>query len=57
MYCCIYCTVATISFKQSAYSINENADDPLMLVLVISTLSSLNITIVVTDKSGTAVGK
>ena len=57
MYCCIYCTVATISFKQSTYSINENADDPLMLVLVISKLSSLNITIVVTDNNVSAVGK
>ena len=57
MYCCIYCTVATISFKQPTYSINENADDPLKPVLIMDTLSSLNITIVVTDNSGTALGK
>ena len=57
MHCCIYCTDATVSFKQSTYSINENADDPLKPVLVIDTLSSLDITIVVTDNSGTAIGK
>ena len=57
MYCCIYYTDATVSFKQSTYSINENADDPLKPVLAISILSSLDITIVVTDNSGTAMGK
>ena len=57
MYCCFYCTDATISFKQPPYSINENADDPLKPVLVISRLSSLDITVVVTDNSGTATGK
>ena len=57
MYCCICCTVANVSFKQPTYSINENADDPLKPVLVISKQSSLDITVVVTDNSGTAMGK
>ena len=53
----VYCTVATISFEQSMYRINENDDDPLKPVLVISILSSLDITIQVTDNSSTATGK
>ena len=53
----IFCTVAKISFEQSTYRINENADDPLKPVLIISTLSSLDITIQVTDNSSTATGK
>ena len=53
----IFCTVAKISFEQSTYKINENADDPLKPVLIISTLSSLDITIQVTDNSSTATGK
>ena len=52
-----YCTDATVSFEESTYRINENADDPLKPVLVISTLSSLDITIVVTDNSNAATGK
>ena len=50
-------TDATVSFEQPTYRINENADDPLKPVLVITKQSSLDIIIVVTDNSNTATGK
>ena len=54
---CFYLTVTTVSFKQSTYSINENKDVSLQVVLVLSTVSSIDITVQVTDDGNTATGK
>ena len=48
-------TVATVSFNESAYSVNEN-EGPVQLVLVLSNPSSTDVTVEVTDRGGTATG-
>ena len=53
----LYYTAATVSFKQSTYSIHENDDDLLKPVLVLSKVSSFDITVQVRDNSNTAVGE
>ena len=50
-----YLTVATISFNQSAYSVNEN-EGPVQPVLVLSNPSSTDVTVRITDGEGTATG-
>ena len=47
--------VATISFSQSMYSVNEN-EGSVQLVLVLSNPSSTDFTVQVTDEEGTASG-
>ena len=47
--------VATISFSQSMYSVNEN-EGPVQPVLVLSDPSSTDVTVQVTDGMGTATG-
>ena len=54
---CYYLTVATVSFQQSTYSINENDDEPLKPVLILSKVSSVNVTVQVIDNGDTAMGK
>lgn len=41
----LYFAVGTISFKQSTYSINENDDDPVRPVLVLSHPLSVDVTV------------
>ena len=48
-------TVATVSFNESAYSVNEN-EGPVQPVLVLSNPSSTDVTVEVTDRGGTATG-
>ena len=48
--------VATISFNQSMYSVNEN-EGSIQPVLVLSNPSSTDVTVQVTDEEGTASGK
>ena len=48
-------TVATISFNQSAYSVNEN-EGPVQPVLVLSNPSSTDVTVQVKDGEDNATG-
>ena len=47
----------SVSFKESSYNINENSNIPLKVILILSEVSSMDITVRVTDDEGTAVGK
>ena len=51
-----YSIVVTISFEQSAYSINESHGS-LTAVLLLSNPSSFDITVQVTDTNNTATGE
>lgn len=48
--------VATVSFKQSAYSVNEN-NGVVQPELILNNPSSVSITVQVTEKNNTAMGK
>ena len=50
-----YLTVATISFNESAYTVNEN-EGQVQPVIVLSNPSSTDVTVRVTDGEGTATG-
>ena len=52
----VYCIVATVSFKESEYSIFESDREPLKVVIVLSKLSSFNVTVQVMDTTNTATG-
>ena len=51
----VYLVVATISFSQSIYSVNEN-EGSVQPVIVLSNPSSTDVTVQVTDEEGTASG-
>ena len=53
---CVYCIVATVSFEEREYSIFESDLEPLKVVLVLSKLSSFDITVQVMDTTNTATG-
>ena len=52
----LYCIVADISFNETAYSTTEDSG-LVQPVLVLSIPSSFDITVQVTDKNSTAIGK
>ena len=52
----VYCIVATVSFEEREYSIFESDREPLKVVLVLSKLSSFNVTVQVMDTANTATG-
>ena len=51
----IYLTVATVSFNESAYSVNEN-EGSVQPVVVLSNPSSTDVIVQVTDEGNTATG-
>ena len=54
---CFCHTVATVSFKQPTYAIDENDDNPLQIVLVLNKQPSMDFIVQVRDNSNTAAGK
>ena len=56
MYHVIYYVVITVAFNQSTYSVNENSG-PVQPVLVLSNLSTIDITVEIMNNDNTAIGK
>ena len=52
----VYRIVATVSFEEREYSIFESDRESLKVVLVLSKLSSFNVTVQVMDTANTATG-
>ena len=53
---CIFYLVTSVSFSQSVYSIIEHKG-PIQVIIILSTLSEIDITVKVFSNNGSATGK